>query len=100
LQGRDVRSALENPLLGQKRKLLTTPSAVNDEYRGSARRVIDTRRLTSCACRGRPTIEGELPAKIIDGISRRMMDCFGEGPQPDFGQKVAEKFSPMTFILA
>ncbi len=26
------------------------------------------------------------------------MDCFREGPQPDFGQQVAEKFRPMTFI--
>jgi ribosomal protein S18 acetylase RimI-like enzyme len=42
--------------------------------------------------------EGEIPATVIAEISSLMPHCLGEGPQPDFGQRVAEKLRPMAFI--
>jgi len=42
--------------------------------------------------------EGEIPASVIEEISGLMVACFGEGPQPDFAQRIAEKLRPMALI--
>jgi GNAT superfamily N-acetyltransferase len=42
--------------------------------------------------------EDEIPGPVIEEISGLMVDCFGEAPQPNFSERVAEKLRPMVLI--